>query len=54
MTTRAHFPHRTKERQEEALVRQKAYNASTTKDKVANIESRPGNSKKELHRLHHG
>ncbi len=51
---RKNFPHRKKERQEQAAVRQAEYDASTTQTKIENCHSRRGNSRRELDYLHHG
>jgi hypothetical protein len=52
--SRKNFRHRKEQRREDAIERQEAYDASTTQTKIENCHARRGESKKELHRLHHG
>ena len=42
---------RVRQRQEEAIERQKVYDGRTPKERLKLIKSRPGESKKEKHRL---
>lgn len=49
---RMNFLDRKKLRHEHAEIRNSEYNALTTEQKIARAESRPGNSAKELERLH--
>ena len=42
---------RIRQRQEEAIERQKVYDGRTPKERLKLIKSRPGESKKEKHRL---
>ena len=42
---------RIRQRQEEAIERQKVYDSRTPKERLKLIKSRPGESKKEKHRL---
>jgi|TARA_B100000953_G_scaffold225625_1_gene187158 hypothetical protein len=42
---------RVRQRQEEAIERQKVYDGRTPEQQLKLIKSRPGNSKKENHRL---
>jgi hypothetical protein len=42
---------RVKQRREEAIERQKVYDGRTPKERLKLIKSRPGESKKEKHRL---
>ncbi len=54
MTTRTNFRKRQEQRRADAIGRQIAYNESTTQSKIELCKSRRGESKKELHHLHHG
>lgn len=51
MPTRKNFLNRSKQRREEAEIRQDEYDALTPAQKITRAQSRVGNSKKELGRL---
>ena len=48
---RKNFPDRRKQRQDEAAVRQAECDALTKEQRIARVQTRPGNNKRELIRL---